>query len=144
MAVTISKVDVWAGEIADRPGGLAEKLDAVASAGANLEFLIARRAPEKRGKGVVFMAPLKGAAQTRAAKKAGLSKATSLRSLRLEGPNRRGFPALIARIVADAGINMRGLSAAALGRRGVFYFAFDKDADAKKASQVLKKAFAGK
>ena len=141
MAVTISKVDVWAGEIEDRPGGLAEKLQAVSDAGASLEFAIARRAPEKPGTGVVFMAPLQGAAQTRAAKKAGLAKATGLCSLRLEGPNRRGLGAMIAEVISEARINMRGLSAAALGRRSVFYFAFDNDSDAKKAARVLKKAF---
>ena len=40
MAYTIKKVDVWAGEIADRPGGLADKLSALSDAGANFEFLI--------------------------------------------------------------------------------------------------------
>ena len=57
MAYTIKRVDVWAGEIADRPGGLAEKLSALSDAGANFEFLISRRAPDKPGSGVVFLAP---------------------------------------------------------------------------------------
>jgi hypothetical protein len=144
MAVQISKVDVWVGELKDRPGGLGEKLAALAEAGANLEFVISRRAPERPGTGVVFLAPLRGAAQTRAAKKAGLSKATTLCSLRLEGPDRAGFGAKITQAIAEAGINMRGFSAAALGRRCVTYFAFDTDADAKKASQILKKAVVGK
>ena len=125
MAVQISKVDVWVGELKDRPGGLGEKLAALAEAGANL-------------------APVRGAAQTRVAKKAGLSKATTLCSLRLEGPDRAGFGAKITQAIAEAGINMRGFSAAALGRRCVTYFAFDTDADAKKASRILKKAVAGK
>jgi hypothetical protein len=42
--------------------------------------------------------------------------------------------------LAEAGINLRGLSAAALGRRGVSYFAFDSAADADAAIRVLKKA----
>lgn len=144
MAVQISKVDVWVGEVQDRPGGVGEKLAAVAEAGANLEFVISRRAPEKPGTGVVFLAPLRGAAQTRAAKKVGLLKATNLCSLRLEAPDRAGVGAKITQAIAEAGINMRGLSAAALGRRSVTYFAFDSDADAKKASRVLKKALAGR
>ncbi len=144
MAVQITKVDVWAGEIADRAGGLAEKLEAVAKAGASLEFVIARRQPDKPGTGVVFMAPLKGVAQARAAQGAGLSKATSLNSLRLEAPDRPGLGARITRAMADAGINLRGLSAAALGRGCVVYLAFDTAVDTKKASQVLKKALSGK
>ena len=143
MAVEISKVDVWAGEIQDRPGGLAEKLQAVSKAGANLEFVIARRAPDKPGTGVVFMAPLTGAAQTEAAAGVGLSKAASLRSVRIEGPDQPGLGAKTAQALADAGINMRGLSAAAIGARCVVYFAFDSDADADKASKVLQTALAG-
>jgi len=49
MAYTIKKVDVWAGEVADRPGGLASTLAAMQSAGSNIEFVVARRAPDKPG-----------------------------------------------------------------------------------------------
>ena len=52
MAIQVNKVDVWVGEIGDRPGGLGEKLDALSEVGANLEFVISRRAPEKPGTGV--------------------------------------------------------------------------------------------
>ncbi len=144
MAVKVTKVDVWAGEIVDRAGGLAEKLEAVAEAGASLEFVVARRQPDRPGTGVVFMAPLKGAAQGRAAQGAGLSKTTSMHTIRIEGPDRPGLGAKITRAVADAGINLRGLSAAALGRQCVAYLAFDVEADAKKAMSVIKKAMAGK
>jgi hypothetical protein len=138
MDFKVTKVDVWAGEIEDRPGALAEKLEALKNTGANLEFVIARR--DQPGKSVVFLAPLKAATQTRAAKKAGLAKTASLHSLRLEGPNQRGLGALITRALADAGINLRGLSAAAIGRRHVTYFAFDSAEDARRASPILKKA----
>ena len=144
MAIEIGKVNVWAGEMKDRPGGLGEKLGALSEAGANLEFVIARRAAEKPGAGVVFLAPLRGAAQTRAAGNVGLSKATNLHSLRLEGPDRAGLGTKITECLSEAGINMRGLSAAAVGRRMVCYLAFDSDADAKKAGRILKKALSGK
>ena len=146
MAVEIAKVDVYAGEIEDRPGGLAEKLQILAAAGANLEFVIARRQHgehEQGGKGLVFVAPIKGAKQTGAAKKAGLSK-THLHSLRVMGANKAGMGAKIGRLLADAGINMRGLSAAAIGNKAVVYFAFDSEADTKKAATVLKGEFGGK
>ena len=61
MPYEITKVDVWAATIEDRPGGLAEKLEVLAEAGADLEFVIARRASESPGTGVVFMAPISGA-----------------------------------------------------------------------------------
>lgn len=53
MAYEITQEDVWVGAIEDRAGALAEKLQAVSRIGVDLEFLIARRAPEKPGAGVV-------------------------------------------------------------------------------------------
>jgi hypothetical protein len=144
MAIEIRKVDVYAGEIEDRPGGLAAKLEALADAGANLEFVIARRQHEQSGKGLVFVAPIKGARQTAAARQGGLSRTDSLHSLRLVGPDKPGMGARITRALADAGINLRGFSAAAIANKAVVYFAFDSDADAKLASKVLKKALGRK
>ena len=129
MAYSIKKVDVWAGEIGDRPGGLAGTLAALKEAGANIEFLVARRAPDKPGTGVVFLTPIKGAKQKTAAQQVGLATSESLHSVRVEGPDRPGLGARMAEAVAAADINIRGISAAALGRRGVTYFAFDNAAD---------------
>jgi len=41
--------------------------------------------------------------------------------------------------LADAGINLRGVSGAAVGRRAVTYFGFDSGADADTAVRTLKK-----
>ena len=137
MAHEITKEDVWVGEIEDRTGGVAEKLEAVSRVGVNLEFVIARRAPDKPGKGVVFMAPFRGEESVRAALQAGLSQWTSASTLRVEGPDRPGLGALIAWAVANEGINLRGISGAKLGERSVFYLAFDSANDADKASEAL-------
>ena len=139
MAYTIKKVDVWAGEIEDRPGGLAGKLSALSDAGANFEFLIARRAADKPGTGVVFLTPIKGAKQKSAAQAAGLATTDSLHSVRVEGPDRAGLGNKMSQALADSGINLRGISAAALGRRAVTYLAFDSATDADTAIRVLKK-----
>ena len=61
-----------------------------------------------------------------------------------QAPDRAGLGARMTQDISEAGINMRGLSAAALGRRMVCYLAFDSDADAKKAGRALKKALTGK
>jgi hypothetical protein len=140
MAYNVKKVDVWAGEVADRPGGLAATVAALSGAGANLEFLIARRAADKPGTGVVFVTPIKGAKQKSAAQGAGLATTDSLHSVRVEGPDRAGLGAKMTQALSDAGINLRGVSAAALGRRAVSYFAFDSAADADTAIRVLRKA----
>ena len=43
-------------------------------------------------------------------------------------------------IPLETGINLRGISAAALGRRSVSYFVFDGADDAANAIKILKKA----
>ena len=139
MAYTVKKVDVWAGEIADRPGGLSSTLAAVTKAGANIEFVVARRAPDKPGTGVVFMTPLKGAKQKTAAQQAGLGTSESLHSVRVEGPDRAGLGAKMTDALAAEGINLRGISAAALGRRAISYLAFDSAADSEAAVRILKR-----
>jgi hypothetical protein len=138
MAFEITREDVWAGEIEDRPGGLARKFETIMRSGANLEFTIARRQPDKPGTSVVFLAPIRGGAQIEAALDAGLQKATGLHSLRVQGPDRPGLGAVITRTLADAGISVRGFSGAAIGDGCLFYLAFESDDDAVRAAQVLR------
>jgi hypothetical protein len=139
MKLKVSRTDTWASTIDDRAGGLADKLAALAAAGANLEFVIARRAPEQRGSGVLFLTPLKGAKQVKAARAAGFQKTRSLHSLRIEGVDKPGLGAKLTRALAEAGINLRGFSAAALGKRCVTHLALDTAEDAAKVAAVLKK-----
>ena len=139
MPYKVTKVDIWTGTVRDRPGGLAGKLEALSRGGANLEFVLSRRVPDRPGRGVVFVAPVKGAAQARAARKAGLRRATNLRSLKVVGSDRKGLGARITRALANAGINLRGLSAVAQNRRIVVYIAFDKGPGATRAVPILKK-----
>ena len=139
MALKIANVDVWAATIKDRPGGLAEKLAALSKAGANLAFVIARRQADRPGKGVVFVTPIKGRKQIAAARKAGFKRARSLRSLVVRGRDRRGLGSKMTAALAEAAINLRGLSAAVVGKEFVAYFAFDKPSDSAKAARILKK-----
>jgi hypothetical protein len=138
MALKVERVDTWAASLKDEPGGLAEELGALAAAGVNLEFMVARRAPDKPGGGVVFVTPIKGAAQCRAARKAGFEKSKSLNTIRIEGADKAGLAAKMAQAVGDKGINLRGFSAAAIGRKIVAHVAVDTSADATKASRILR------
>lgn len=133
----VERVDTWAADLSDRPGGLAEKLGALHDAGVNLEFAIARRRPERAGEGVVFITPIKGAAQARAARKSGFEKTRSLHTLRIEGADRKGMGAKLTGALAERGVNLRGLSAAAIGRKFVAHIAVDTAADASKARRIL-------
>ena len=139
MKLDVSKVDVWAASIKDKTGALAAKMETLAQAGVNLEFVIARRAPEKPGTGVIFVTPIKGAKQVKAAKKAGFAKTKSLYSVRVVCNDTPGLGAKMAGALAAAKINLRGLSAAALGKKAVTHIAFKTAADAAKGLRCLKK-----
>ena len=88
---------------------------------------------------MVFVTPLKGAKQTRAATAAGFSTTESLHSVRAEGPDRPGLGAKMTQALAAAGINLRGLSAASLGKRCVVYLSLDSADDALRAIRTLRK-----
>ena len=138
MALKATRADVWAVTIEDRPGGAAEKLDALAQGGANLEMLLARRT-DQPGQGVMFVTPVKGAKTLKAAQAAGFGKPEHIHSVRVEGGDKPGLGAKIARALGDAGINVRGISAVAIGRKFISYIACDSADDANKAVGVLKK-----
>lgn len=142
MSYAIRKVEVWAGDFVNRAGVLARVLEALTQAGAQLEFLIGRRVTEHTSR--VFVAPLKGAKQKAAAGGVGLVPAGGMHSVRVEGPNRPGLGAEMARALAAAGINIRGASAAAVGRKSVFYFAFETEEELKLALSVLRKVLRSK
>jgi hypothetical protein len=132
------RVDTWAAAIKDKPGALAAKLKALSAAGVNLEFVIARRSPEKRGTGVVFVTPISGPKQTGAAGAAGFRKTKSLHAVRVEGINKRGQGARLSQVLADKGVNLRGLSAAAIGNKFICHLAVDTEADANQAMRILR------
>ena len=139
MALKASRTDMWTCMVDDRAGGTAEKLDQLATAGANLEMVFARRAPEMPDKGLMFVTPIKGAKAVRAAEAAGFHKAPGVISVRVEGGDKPGLGARMARALGDAGISFRGLTAIAIGRKFISYIALDSDGDAAKAVSVLKK-----
>ena len=140
MDLIVERADVWAAAIEDKPGSLAERLEALRSAGADLQFIIARRAPEKPGTGVVFVTPLQSDREIRLAAQVGFNVSQSLHSVRVLGPDRPGMAAELAQKLAEAGINLLGFSASVIGTQFVAYIAFDSLGDANKAMELLQKA----
>ena len=137
MDLIVKRVEVWAASIKDQVGGLARKLRGLKEAGADLDFVIARRTPEDPGKGVVFVAPLRGDREIAAATNLGFNVTRSVYSIRVDGDNKPGLAADATQIFADAGITLRGFSAAVIGSRFIFYIGFDSKDDAKKAVELL-------
>lgn len=138
--LTVERVDVWAAAIKDEPGGLAKVLVGLREAGADLDFIVSRRAPEEPGTGIVFVAPLHGDRQIEAASTLGFNVIRSVQSVRVEGDNKPGIAAELTAKLAAAGINLRGLSAAVIGSRFIIYIGLDSTEDADKALTVLQQA----
>lgn len=129
-------VDTWTTTIDDKPGALARKLKALSEAGVNLESIVARRA--EPGKTLVFVTPIEGGDQIAAAGAAGFHRSSKLHTVRVEGPDRPGVVGFITQALADQGLNLRGVSAAAIGTKFVCHVALDTEADVTRAEGILK------
>src|SRR5262249_43944592 len=137
MGFRLDRVHVWSGEVADRPGGVAAKLSTLAQAGANLEFIFTQRNADKPGTGMLYVAPVSGAALVRAARTAGLSETHDPVVLRVEGDNEAGLGHRWTQQWALAGISSQGLTMSVLGNKFIGYAAFDTTADANRAAAIL-------
>jgi hypothetical protein len=136
----VEHVNVWAATIKDSPGALAAVLAELREAGADLQFIIARRAPEAHGKGVVFVTPLQGDREIAAAAQLGFIATRMVHSVRVMGPDRRGIAVELVQRLADGGLNLRGFSACVIGTQFVAYVAVDSLEDANRAIEILAKA----
>ena len=138
MNVIAELEEVWVASVEDKPGALGNKLAALAEAGADLGFIIARRAPDKPGTGVVFVTPLRGDQEIEAATEEGFTVSTHLHSLQVEGRNEPGIAAKVTQKIGQAGLNLRGFSGAVIGTQFVLHLAFDTAEAAQKAIAVLR------
>ena len=137
MGFKLDRVHVWSGEVADQAGGVAAKLSLLAQAGANLEYIFTRRLADKPGPGVLYVAPVTGPLQVRAARSAGLSETHDPVVLRVEGDNQAGLAHRLTQQWALAGLSLQGLTMAVLGDKFVGYASFDTVADANRAAAIL-------
>lgn len=137
MDFMLDRVQVWSAEIADRAGGAASVLAPLAESGANLEFILSRRMPHRPGFGELYLAPITGPQQTRAAHAVNLHHANDMVLLRIRGSDRPGVGHHLASTLAQAGLNLRSLTMAAVDGRFVAYVATDSADDTAKAVQAL-------
>ena len=137
MAFQMHRIQVWSGEISDRPGAAAAKLERLARSGANLEFVFTRPHPKKAETSIIFLAPIVGAEQMQAAREVELAPALDVTMLCVEGDDRPGMGYEIMSRLAVAGINLRGLSLSCVSNRFAAYLAFDNVDTATQATQIL-------
>src|SRR5436309_7628094 len=137
MSFKWDRVHLWSGEIADQPGSAAGKLAVLAQAGCNLEYIFTQRLPTKPGMGILYVAPVTGPTQVRAAYAAGLKETDFPIIRRLEGDNEAGLAHRLTQQWAIAGISLHGLTMAVLANKFVGYAVFDSVTDANRAAQIL-------
>jgi hypothetical protein len=137
MGFKLDRIHVWSGEVADQAGGVASKLALLAQAGANLEYIYTRRQPDRPGTGLLYVAPITGPLQVRAAKSAGLTEAHDPVVLRVEGDNRAGLGHRLTQEWALRGLSLQGLMMSVLGEQFVGYVAFDSVEEANRAAAIL-------
>src|SRR5207248_4526678 len=103
----------------------------------NLEYIYTRRLAEKPGTGVLYVAPITGPMQVRAARSAGLTETNDPVVLRVEGDNQAGLGHRVTQQWALAGLSFQGMTMAVLGGKFVGYVSFDTAGDANKAAAIL-------
>lgn len=137
MSFKLNRVHVWSGEVEDQAGGVMKKLAMLAQAGSNLEYIYTRRLNDKPGKGVMYVAPLTGPLQLRAARAADLREVDNPVVMRVEGDNSQGLGHRLTQQWAEAGLSLHGLMMSVLGNRFVGYVQFDNVIDANRAAAIL-------
>jgi hypothetical protein len=143
MPVTVKNISLWRKEVNNQVGTLAQTLEPVTTAGANLHVLMGYRYPGEAAKAAIELYPVAGKKMTAAASEAGLSP-SSIPTLLVEGDDRPGLGLAIAQAIAGAGINMTFFVAQSIGRKFSAVLGFETEAGAKTAAPLIKKATAGK
>ena len=141
MAVTVKKAVLWRKEIDNHPGMLANTLGPLSEAGADLQIVMAYRYPGGTDTAALELHPVSGRKPIAAAKAAGLAQ-SPIPTLLVQGDNRQGLGHAIAKAIGEAGINLNLLMVQVLGRRYSAIFGFENEADAAKATALIKKAAA--
>jgi hypothetical protein len=143
MPVTVKNISLWRKEVENQVGTLAQTLEPVSKAGANLHVLMGYRYPGDGTKAAIELYPVAGKKATAAALEAGLS-ASSIPTLLVEGDDRPGLGLAIAQALAGAGINLTFFVAQSIGRKFSAVVGFETEAGAKTAAPLIKKATTSK
>ena len=137
MPVRVRPITLWRAEGDNQPGVLAQTLEPLAAAGADLQVVMGYRLPGDRARAAIEIFPVTGARALSASQAAGLSEA-AISAVHVEGNNRPGLGHAIAKALADAGINIDFFLAQVSGRRHTTVIGFDSREDADRAIPLIK------
>ena len=137
MPLSVKRVTLWRADVDNQPGVLARTLEPLAAAGGSLRVVMGYRLPQMHERAAIELHPVSGKRQTEAAQRAGLT-AAGIPCLLVEGDDRPGFGAAMARALADAGVNIAFLMAQVVGRRFSALLGFDDEAALDAGARAVK------
>lgn len=141
MAVRVRAITLWRVETDNKPGTLAQTLQPLAAAGADLQVVMGYRLPGDHARAAIEIFPVTGARALAAAQAVGLSEA-EINALHVEGDNRVGVGHAIAKALADAGMNIDFFLAQVSGPRYTTVIGFGGREDADRAIPLIKRVAA--
>ena len=134
--MTVKNVQLWSLHGANRKGMLADVLEPLAAAGANLRVVMGYRHTGELERATVEVFPVEGAAVEAVARKAGFAPSETACIL-VEGTDRKGLGAQISRSLSDAGISMAFLMEETVGRKFSAVIGFASREDAAAAAKTI-------
>jgi hypothetical protein len=139
MPVTVKEISLWRKEVENKRGVLAQTLEPLAKAGANLQVVMGYRYPGDETKAAIELYAVAGKKSAAAAGEAGLTP-SFIPTLLVQGDDKPGLAHKIAQAIADAGVDLSFFVAQAIGRKYAAVIGFTNEADAKKAVGLIKNA----
>jgi len=134
--LTVKPVQLWILIGGDRKGMLADALEPLREAGANLQIVMGYRYPGEPGRAAIEVFPIDGPTQEAAARKLGFNKSDT-RCLTVSGDDRKGLGAEMARALADGGIGMAFHVTQVIGKKFTSAIGLEVAEDAEKASRII-------
>src|SRR5260370_20010671 len=135
MPVTVKTISLWRKEVENQVGTLAQTLEPISKAGANLRVLMWYRYPGNETRAAIELYPVTGKKTSAAASGAGFA-ASSIPTVLVEGDDKPGLGLAIAHAIAAAGINMTFFVAQVVGRRFSAVLGFETEAAATAAAPL--------
>src|SRR5712671_2055730 len=138
MALTLSvkQVKLWVFHGGDRKGLLADALEPLAAAGVHLQIVMAYRFPTERDRAAIEVFPSDGPTAEAEARRIGFVQSDTP-CLLVEGDDRRGLGARLARAISDAKVSMAFMMAQVVGKKFSAAIGFASDEDAMTASKAI-------
>ena len=134
--MTVKQVKLWVLHDRDRKGLLADALEPLAAAGVHLQVVMAYRFPAELDRCAIEVFPIDGPTAEAEARRMGF-KVSDTPCLIVEGEDRRGLGARIARAVSDAKVSMAFQMAQVVGKKFSAAIGFASDEDAAAATKAI-------